>query len=79
MPRLLRFLPAFVQSDGALALLNLLPRLIARLWHLAVRPGVSVVIGDHPHHPALIGVHAPERSAVGVCRWSVPEISTSRR
>lgn len=72
-------MPAFARSDSAPALLNPLPRLIARLWHLAVCPGFSVVIGDHPHHPALIGVHALERSAVGVYRWSAPEISASRR
>lgn len=73
MPQLLRSLSLVLRSDGALALLNLLPCLIACLWHLAIRPGFSVVIGDYPHHPALVGFSEPERSAIGVYRRSAPE------
>ena len=73
MPRLLRCLPSFTRSDRALALLNLSPYLIVCLWYLAIRPGFSIVVRDNPHHPALVGFHAPEQSDIGVYRWSTPD------
>jgi hypothetical protein len=56
-----------------LALLNLSPYLIVCLWYLAIRPGFSIVVRDNPHHPALVGFHAPEQSDIGVYRWSTPD------
>lgn len=73
VPRLSQSLASFARSGGAAALLNLLPCLIVCLWHLAIRPGFSIVIRDHLHHPALIGFHEPELSAIGVYRWSMPD------
>lgn len=47
--------------------------MIVCLWHLAIRPGFSVVIGDYPRHPALVGFSEPEWSAIGIYRRSAPE------